>query len=63
MSAYSQYRKRFEINPTGNTPTTLGQKLKAESDQIMELGMPIYNLKFVTFMIITMMTSLIKKII
>ena len=35
MSAYSQYRKRFEINPTGNTPTTLGQKLKAESDQIM----------------------------
>lgn len=36
MSAYSQYRKRFEINPTGNTPTTLGQKLKAESDQIME---------------------------
>ena len=36
MSAYSQYRKRFEINPTGNAPTTLGQKLKAESDQMME---------------------------
>ena len=36
MSAYSQYRKRFEINPTTNTPTTLGQKIKAESDQMME---------------------------
>ena len=39
MSAYDQYRRKFNINSDNQSvtaPTTLGQKLKAESDQIME---------------------------
>ena len=39
MSAYDQYRRKFNINSDNQSitsPTTLGQKLKAESDQMME---------------------------
>lgn len=37
MSAYSFYRKKYNVTDNPTVPTTLGQKLKQESDQMMDI--------------------------
>lgn len=37
MSAYNFYRKKYDITNNSPAPTTLGQKLKQEADQMMDV--------------------------
>ena len=39
MSLYENYKRRMQVDtcPTGNNYPTLGEKLKSDSDKVMEL--------------------------